>query len=171
MFVLPPTLVRFLVGLQIAPGFSFNINLRLHNKRQLHITEWNAKLQLKVNSHVWLPLKPLNNDPDDFTPWDPLIQATMLSSECQTIFAFPVSPPSIKVTKKNPPLPWKRDRWNSNMNDQNIPRLHEVFEHRSPSAMLDLHRRQSCMYRLLSAHNHRNAKPCNQNAPERRLTF
>lgn len=90
VFVLHPTSVPFLVGLQIDRGRSFNINLRLHKNGDLQITEWNANLHLTVNSHVWLMLKPLNKDPDAATLCELLFKATISSSDCQTHLVFPV---------------------------------------------------------------------------------
>ena len=161
-FVLPPTPIPFLIGLQTSRTLAFDIHLREGNNSHLTITRWNATFPLVVHSHSWLEFKPLNKDPQQKTNWAPLIGMTLEHLSTPSInFCFPVS----SITP-----PWEREGWNSNMNPDAVPKLHELLKHPSPTSLLDLYRRVNSDRKLPSALKHRineesaKCKPCIEHA-------
>ncbi|MEM1282625.1 MAG: hypothetical protein AAGG81_03645 [Chlamydiota bacterium] len=171
VFVLPPTPIPFLIGLQIARKLAFNINLRENNGSHLNVTTWNTNFHLVVNSHIWIQFTPLNKDPETNVSWKPLINDALHSEDSNSNFCLPVSFRVENKSNKNFILPpWEREGWQSNMTPDNIQRLHENLRHPSPSSMIDLFRRQAADRRLppklLAKINERSAacKPCAEHA-------
>ena len=171
VFVLPPTPIPFLVGLQTARKLAFNINLRENDASHLTITKWNDEFNLIVNSHLWLKFKPLNQDPGDKICWSKMISETIKPTNSNANLCFPVHQLDKILDRKARIIPpWEREGWKSNLNQDNITRLHENLRHPKPSAMIELFRRQSMEKQLPKGLIQKiteqgdNCKPCTEHA-------
>ena len=148
-FVLPPTPIPFLVGLQIQRTLSFDLCPRRNTDSHLKINALKSIHQLMVNSHVWLPFKTVNNEVERGFDWDHLIKSAFRTHACDDTSShdfFPVlctniSPPATPTSTRIVP-PWERDDWRSKLTEANLYHLHRVLRHSQATSMLNLFRQQ-----------------------------
>lgn len=81
-YLLPPTPISFLVGLQLQLTLSFDHCLRTNTDSHLKLNAWNSINQLMVNSHFWLPLRAVNTEVEHGFDWDLLIKAAFRIPAC-----------------------------------------------------------------------------------------
>jgi len=142
VFVLPPTPIPFLVGLQTSRSHSFDICLRQGNSSHLKVNKWNNVFPLVINSHVWVNFEPCNRDPNPNFNWDELTSEAFTFAHTTTNFAYTVdSGPTTeikrandkKLIKTNEALqthivpPWERDNWKTKLTEKNVDHLHKVL--------------------------------------------
>lgn len=133
VFVLPPTPIPFLTGLDIARHLALNINIRDGNGSHILVSQWHATFPIVVQSHLWLPFEPVNDEVDPNFNWTALHKrATTVNASQSNFIDIAYVPP-----------PWERDGYNSALNEKNIARLHDRLRHPTPASLIKLFKIQS----------------------------
>ena len=91
----------------------------------------------------------MNCESDHTFNWKRLTKTALHIEEHESHIAFPIGNfPTRLNDMPNPFEPSNKEGFHSNLKLENIPKLHEMLRHPSPSAMIDLFRRDRMNNRL-----------------------
>lgn len=144
-YVLPPTLVPFLLGLADRFRLSFDLCFRDRSVGHLRIYAWKKTFPLTVKTKVWLKLSLTLQDSLETRDWQEIIVISILpaaahamqQTQCSSAFIFLPEPAhpfkASNITYLAPP--WRHDKWNPTLSQMELWRLYLALKHTESSSM------------------------------------